>query len=179
MKYIITVTALFATCLVKAQRTVPVIDMNGIEIIQLGMSQQDVEKVIGKKIPLTNPTDTISGSWMDSASISYKNIPLKLSFVRNYYDSAQFNMRVVSISTGSNLVITEKKIRCGSAKADVINAYEFLPMEIFPEYGEDGNLTGGSFIYVFNESRSSSFRFRFLKNKLVSIEATNFFDSED
>src|SRR5688500_11199977 len=66
------------------------ITLDGIGPLQIGMTQDEVEKLVNKKIPLTNPSDTISGSWTDSAFIKYKEADLRLTFVRSYEDDHRF-----------------------------------------------------------------------------------------
>ena len=179
MKFYFFIIAALYGSLVSAQGNSYVIDMDGIGEVKIGMSQEDLEKVIHKKIPLTNPTDTISGSWMDSATVVYKSIPLFISFQRSYSDSVHFNMTISGISTKNKLVKTIKGIGIGSNKIAVINAYEFNAMDIFPEYNEDGKLSGNSLIYVYDDAQKGSLRFLLTKNKVVSIESTIGFDEED
>jgi predicted metallo-beta-lactamase superfamily hydrolase len=83
------------------------VSFDGIGAIKLGMKQLEVEKVLNKKILLTNPQDTISGSWQDSAKVKYKNIEVRLSFQRNYTDDKVFDMEVIGIQTTSPVCKTQ------------------------------------------------------------------------
>lgn len=179
MKFKLLLAALVFCSCATAQTNLLILDMEGLESVKLGIKQQDLEKIIGKRIPLTNPTDTISGSWMDSATITYKNIPLQLVFQRQYYDSTNFWMMVTSISTSDNRVKTRKGIKIGSDKVSVINSYEFYPIDIFPEYDMDGKLTGSTIINVYDNSQSTNLVFRFVRNKVVEVQSRMAFDDED
>jgi hypothetical protein len=179
MKYKLLLAALVYGSCISAQTNYVILDMQGIGSIKQAIKQEELEKIIGKKIPLTNPTDTISGSWVDSAIITYKTIPLSLTFQRQYYDSVNFWMMVTSIATSSKKVQTLKGIKIGSDKVTVINSYEFYPMDIYPEYDIDGKLTGATIINVYDNEQSTNLVFRLVKNKVVWIESGLTFEDGD
>ena len=70
-KFFIFLFILLSTTII-AQNNDYLVSLDGIGTLKLGMKQVEVEKVLNKKIPLTNPSDTISGSWQDSAKVKYK-----------------------------------------------------------------------------------------------------------
>ncbi|MGQ0739255.1 MAG: hypothetical protein ACT4OJ_09370 [Bacteroidota bacterium] len=112
------------------------VSLDGIGLVKTSMSQEELEKAIQQKISLANPTDTISGSWMDSAFIKYKDAELRLTFVRTYAYEAKdsFHMRLTEISTTSPLCKTAGGIGIGSTKQQVVNAFDNYRIYMGPEY---------------------------------------------
>lgn len=100
--------------------------MEGIGVVKTGMSLEELEKVLQQKVLLTNPMDTISGSWTDSAFIKYKDAELRLTFVRTYAyeEKDSFHMRLTEMSTTSPLFKTAGGMGVGATKQQVINAFD-------------------------------------------------------
>jgi len=134
MKKIFLLLCIVASTTVTAQNKDYIISMEGIGAIKLNMKQAELEKLLKKKIPLTNPMDTVSGSWQDSAKIRYKNIDIELRFQRGYVTNDSFYMFITWIGTSSPLCKTITGIGIGSDKLKIISAYDGYYLSIQPSY---------------------------------------------
>lgn len=164
-----------------AQNKDYLITTDGLGAIKLGMSQAELEKILNKKVPLTNPTDTISGSWGDSAIIRYKNIDVELKFVRSYYAEGAFRMVITWIKASSPLCKTASGIGIGSGKLQIIAAYDGYYMYIWPEYSDEGRVKSktNSTISVRKDEEGNTIIFNLVNKKVVSIEILPVFDDEE
>jgi len=160
------------------------VTLDGIGPVKTDMSQGELEKLLNKKIPLTNPWDTISGSWMDSALIKYKEADLRLTFVRTYAYSApdSFHMRMTDVETSSPLCKTKDGIGIGSGKKQIIDAFEDHLLFIEPDY-EDTTYTTRSksrSTIKAREAREGREIIFYLKdNKVYAIKVGSFYDDSE
>ncbi len=165
-----------------AQNNNYTISMDGLGAIKLGMTQAELEKLLGNKIPLTNPWDTVSGSWQDSAKIKYKNITVLLDFQRNYFAEDTFNMIIIGIQTSSPLCKTKAGIGIGVDKLKVIAAYEENDVYVLPDY-EDDSYTSRSktkaTINVKDESGKRMIVFYMKNKKVVGCKIKTSFSDEE
>jgi hypothetical protein len=164
-----------------AQNNAYIVSTDGIGAIKLHMPQVELEELLNKKIPLTNPGDTISGSWQDSAKIKYKNIDIHLEFVRSYFAEDTFQMVVSGIRTSSVLCKTKYGIGIGSDKLKIIAAYEdyFLTIQpgFFNYYNTEKSKTKST-ISIEDDSKRI-LRFYLLNKKVVSFEITTSSSAEE
>jgi hypothetical protein len=152
------------------------VSMDGIGGIKLNMSQEELEKLLNRKIPLTNLTDTVSGSWQDSATIKYKEVDLSLDFQRTYTANDSFHMTVIGIRTSSPLCKTKPGIGVGADKSAIIAAYEDHYMKIIPEL--DGTNEPGKIrtsIIIHDEGVTRKLVFHMINKKVVKTETSIFF----
>lgn len=157
------------------------ITLDGIGAVKTSMSQQELEKLLNQQIPLTNPTDTVSGSWEDSATINYKKIELSLGFVRTYENSDSFYMRVTGMKTSNPLCKTQNGIGIGSSKQQIIDAFENYFLIMAPEY-EDTTIERSKtryYIKVREGYEGAQMIFSLFKNKVTSIEVGTFYDDSE
>lgn len=158
------------------------ITMEGIGAIKTGMPQHELEKLLNKPIPLSNPTDTISGSWEDSAIVKYKEAEFNLGFVRSYTDNDSFYMRVTGMKTSSYLCKTNNGIGIGSSKQQIIDAFENYMILMAPEY-EDTTYTTRSktrySIKVRESYEGGQIIFYLTNNKVSAIEVGSFYDDSE
>lgn len=158
------------------------ITMEGIGAIKTGMPQHELEKLLNKPIPLSNPTDTISGSWEDSAVVKYKEAEFNLGFVRSYTDNDSFYMRVTGMKTSSDLCKTNNGIGIGSSKQQIIDAFENYMILMAPEY-EDTTYTTRSktrySIKVRESYEGGQIIFYLTNNKVSAIEVGSFYDDSE
>lgn len=163
------------------------VSLEGIGPIKTGMKQAEVEKIIGQKILLTNPTDTISGSWMDSAIIKYKDAELRLSFVRTYAYADHpdsFHMRVNDIRTSSPLCKTAAGFGIGSTKPEIINGFDTLRIYMNPESIMIDDTTWGysktHYLVQVRQWREGPQIAFYLKDKKVyAIEVGTYYDDQE
>ena len=181
MKNILPVLFILLVTNVTAQNKDYIISTEGLGAIKLDMSQAELEKLLGKKIPLTNPWDTISGSWGDSAKIRYKNIDVELRFQRTPVTEDSFYMRVIGIKANSPLCKTKEGVGIGSGKLQVVAAFDGYYMDISPGYNDDRTVKSKtlSSISVRKESEGNTIWFNLVNKKVVSFEIFPVFDDEE
>jgi hypothetical protein len=182
MKKILFLLLLAIALNTSAQNTNNIISMDGIGAIKLNMSQEELEELLKVKIPLTNPTDTISGSWQDSASIRYGKVDFQLVFQRSYSAENTFNMIVISIKSNSPLCKTKEGIGIGTDKIKIISVYEQNDISIIPDYEDElyelRSKTKAS-ICVKNESRKKMILFHLVNKKVTGYEVKTAFSDEE
>lgn len=168
MKKIIFLLFISIATKASAQTNDYIVTMNGIGAIKIDMKQEELEKLLNKKILLTNPWDTISGAWYDSAKIKYKNMDVRIAFERTYMDEKNFYMRITGMRTSSPLCKTKSGIRIGADKLKIIAAYE------------DNTLIVTSDAITVRDNEDKRMIVFHLKNKkVILIEPTTYFsDSE-
>lgn len=160
------------------------VSLDGIGPVQIGMSQNELEKLLSKKILLTNPRDTISGSWMDSAFIKYKEADIRLTFVRTYAYTAtdSFHMRLTEMQTSSPLCKTKNGIGIGSNKQQIIGAFEDHMLFMEPDFEDTTYTTRSKTLYSINvrENREGREIVFYLKdNKVYAIKVGSFYDDSE
>lgn len=166
----------------KNENTDYLISFEGIGAVKTSMSQQELEKLLNQQIPLANLTDTVSGSWQDSATIKYKDAELNLGFQRAYGNSDSFHMQVTGMKTSSPLCKTQNGIGIGSSKQQIIDAFENYFLIMAPEY-EDTTYTTRSKTHYYIKVRESyegvQMVFYLIKNKVAGIEVGTFYDDSE
>lgn len=166
------------------ENTEYLLTMDGVGPVTVGMKQSDLEQLTGKKIPLTNPTDTVSGSWMDSATVQYKDISLRLEFVRTYaYQNLDsFHMRVTAVYTESPLVRTPEGVRVGSGKQAIVDAYPDKYLIMHPGYDHETDTAFSKSLYMIRvrpEREGPEIVYLLRDNKVYGIEVTSYHDDEE
>lgn len=160
------------------------VTLDGIGPIKTGMSQEELEKVLNKKVPLTNLTDTISGSWVDSARVQYKDADINLSFVRTQTMTIDsYYLRIDGMETSNPLWKTKEGVGIGSSKQQIIDAF-FDGHLLFmgPEYADTTYTTKSKTNYTITvrEDREGREIIFYLKdNKVNAIKVGSFYDDEE
>lgn len=160
------------------------VSMEGIGSIKTGMSQSELEALLQTKIPLTNPTDSISGIWEDTATVRYKNANFLINFVRSYTGSnpGDFYMRVNGIITENSLFKTNSSIGIGSTKQEIMAAYPDKQLFMHPGFDSDTDTVFSKSIYIINirDDREGPQIVCYLKdNKTNKIEVSSFYDDQE
>ena len=159
------------------------VTMEGIGDIKEGISQSELEKILQRKIPLTNPTDSLSGSWMDYATVPYQNDSLYFTFVRTYTTVVDsFYMRLLAIESKNPLDRTQHNIGVGSTKKEIIEAYPEKRIYMEPEYENDSLFTRSKIFYMVyvRDDREGPQIACYLKNGIVyKMEVSTFYDDAE
>lgn len=158
--------------------------MDGIGNIKTGMSQSELEALLQTKIPLTNPSDSISGSWVDTATVRYNNVNFLIKFVRSYTGTNpdDFYMRVDGIITENSLCKTDRRIGIGSTKQEIIAAYPDKQLFMHPGYDSDTATVFSKSIYtiIIRDDREGPQIVCYLKdNKTNKLEVSSFYDDQE
>lgn len=171
---------LTASC-AAAQKKDHIISMNGLGALKLGMSQEEVENLLNKKILLPNSLDTINYNYQDTAKVKYKNIDVQLEFNRSYYAPYKFRMRLIGIRASSPICKTATGFGVGTDMLKIIAAYDSLHVKIQPGFvtyyaTEEGK--GKSTLSILDDAASTmaynadayTMVFYLLNKKVVSFE---------
>jgi hypothetical protein len=183
----------FAACAEKKEEEKPVqknentdylVTLDGIGPVKTGMSQEELEKLLNKKLPLTNLTDTISGSWMDSARIQYKDADIKLTFVRTQTMTIDsYYLRITGMETSNRMWKTKEGVGIGSGKQQIIDAFfDNYVLFMGPDYADTTYTTRSKTHYTVRvrEDREGKEIVFYLKdNKVYAIEVGAFYDDEE
>jgi hypothetical protein len=158
------------------------VTLDGIGPIKTFMSQEQLEKTLGKKIPLTNLRDTVSGSWMDSAFIKYKEADIRLTFERSFDEHDNTFMRMTTIETSSPLCKTIEGVGIGSSKQEIIKAFPGNRLSMNHGFEKDTDTIPAKSLYVITvrQNREGPQIIFYLKNnKVRSIEVGSYYDDEE
>jgi hypothetical protein len=180
MKKICLLLFLFAAIHAPAQNKDYTISMNGLGVLKLGMSQEELQKLLQQKIILNNHLDSNNYSYEDTARIKYKSINVQLEFTRSYYAPNQFRMRLIGIRANSPLCKTTTGIGIGSDKLKIIADYNNYHVKIQPgyyNYYETEKGKGKSTVSILDDAASTmdgsnayTMVFYLLNKKIVSFE---------
>lgn len=164
------------------------VSLDGIGAVKTSMTQEELEKLLQQKVPLTNPNDTVSGSWSDSAVIMYKEAEIRMGFVRTYAytKTDSFHMRVTGMVTSSPLCKTADGVGIGSTKMQVINAFDNYRIYMEPEFIMVNDTTWGrsKTLYTIRvregrEGPQIAFYLNRKDNKVYSIGVGTFYDDSE
>lgn len=180
MKRIYLLFFIVAASCTAAQKKDHIIRMNGLGALKLGMSQEEVGKLLNEKIILPNSLDTINNNYQDTAKLKYKNIDVQLEFDRSYYAPYKFRMRLIGIRASSSLCKTATGIGVGTDMLKIIADYDSFHVKIQPGYvsyyeTEEGK--GKSTLSILDDAASTmdgsdayTTVFYLLNKKVVSFE---------
>lgn len=156
------------------------ISMEGLGALKLGMTQEELEKLLSQKITLDNHLDTINNFYQDTARLKYKGIAVQLEFERSYYAPNVFHMRLIGIRGSSPLCKTVSGIGIGADQLKIVTAYpnnHIIIQPGFVSYYETEKGKGKSTIsimddsaYRMEESNAYMIRLYLMNKKVVSFE---------
>lgn len=180
MQRIILILALLIAIESRSQNKPVLLTMDGIGDLHLGMSQDEVEKLLKIKIPLTNPFDTISGAWYDTADIKYKGLDIRIQFQRIYHTDTSFYMRMVMMRTKSPLCRTSSGIGMGSHKNTIVAAYERVDVLIIPQLDDENTISKRDVMICVRDIPNRRMIFFSMKNKkVVEIELQTYYSDAE
>lgn len=181
MKKILLLLFIIAANCAAAQKNDYIISMKGLGALKLGMSQNEVEKILNQKIHLPNSLDTINSNYQDTAKLKYNNINVQLEFDRSYYAPYKFRMRLIGIRASSPLCKTATGLGIGTDQLKIIAAYDNYHVNIQPgfySYYETEKGIGKSTLTIMDDIASAeeygkdayTMVFYLLNKKVVSFE---------
>lgn len=164
-----------------AQEKDHIISMNGLGSLKLGMSQEEVEKLLSEKILLPNSLDTINHNYQDTAKLKYKKVDVQLEFNRSYYAPYKFRMRLIGIRASSPICKTAAGFGVGTDMLKIIAAYDSFHVKIQPgyvNYYETEEGPGKSTLSILDDAASTmeyyadayTMVFYLLNKKVISFE---------
>ena len=158
-----------------------IIDDNGIGELKIGMTQEEVEKLLKTKFTLRNAL-TKAISHIDTAFVTYKNMKIEVSFERYYSTDTNFVMQVNRLTTSSPLCKTTNGIGVGADKFTVVNKYETQRITLYPDF-EDGDSNkmsktrSGINVYYYESERYLGFSM--VNKKVVSLSVGRYYNDSE
>ena len=144
----------------------------GLGDLHIGMKVNETEKLLGKKFTLSHMHEP-QGSWLDTAQVTYNQVPMDLYFERQYSREDQFEMVLSGIRFTHEKCKTEKGIGVGSHRDDIINAYDGYSMSIFYDFEDTTYTTRSktrSFVNVSRDDAETMFIFTLQNKKVDAVE---------
>lgn len=117
------------------------ITKDGIGDLKIGMTQAELEKLLGQKLSLKHANDP-GDVWADTATAKYKEIDVTLYFERQYNEDEDVKiMELFGVETTSPLCKTATGLGVGDERAAIVAAYEDNPINMGPEYEQVNDTT--------------------------------------
>lgn len=154
-----------------------VITKDGIGELKLGMTQEELEKVLNQKLVMKHAKDT-GLVWADTAVAKYKDMEVSLYFDRQYNaDETVKIFELSAIETSNSLCKTNSGIGIGDDRAAILSAYENNPIDMGPEEDRVNDTTWvlsktKYYINVKDDKWDRELVFRLVDKKVASIQAT-------
>ncbi|MGH2552871.1 MAG: hypothetical protein ACRDEB_04100, partial [Chitinophagaceae bacterium] len=125
----------------KNQNAAYTMTKDGIGELKIGMTQAELEKLLGQKLMLKHANDT-GDIWSDTATAKYNEMDVTFYFERQYNEDKDIKiMELYGIETSNPLCKTETGIGIGDNRATVLSAYEENPINMGPEYEQVNDTT--------------------------------------
>lgn len=116
-----------------------IVSKEGIGEIKIGMTQQELEKLLAQKLAMKHANDP--EAWADTTTAKYKDIEVTLYFERYTNEDETHNMQLTGIKTSSQLCKTVSGLGVGDEKPAIIAAYDDNPIDMGPEYEQINDTT--------------------------------------
>ncbi|HEY6063191.1 MAG TPA: hypothetical protein VIV35_06255 [Chitinophagaceae bacterium] len=159
----------------KNENTGYTISKDGIGELKIGMTQTEVEKLLGQQFNFHAMKDS-AGWWQDTVKAKYKEIDVSLYFERQYIDDDSTMMQLAGVETSNPLCKTGSGIGIGDEKPTIISAYDDNPIDMGPEFEpvNDSTWLPSKTKYNINVKDDKYDReliFHLLNKKVVSLQA--------
>ncbi len=172
---------LFVSCSSKKENKEPkkkninsdyVISKDGIGDLKIGMTQGEVEKIVGQSFNLKADKD----SWSDTVKVKYKDIDVSLYFMREYVTEDSGYMKLGGLETSSSLCKTADGLGVGDERSTILSSYENNPITMGPDSEMLNDTTWAMSkikysIYVKDTSWEKEVIFHLINKKVSSLEA--------
>ncbi len=152
-----------------------IISKDGIKDLKIGMTQDEVEKLLGQKFSFNAMKDSV-GYWSDTVDAKYNNLDVSLYFERQYSEDDNGIYTLYGVSTKSDLCTTSSGIGIGDTKADILPEYEDNPINMGPEWEQVNDSTWAMSkskysINVKDDKYDKELIFHLVNKKVTSLEA--------
>lgn len=155
--------------------TTYVVSRYGIGKIKIGMTKEELEKLLNQQLLLKHAKDT-EEAWLDTATAKYKDIDVSLFFEPRYSEDqkAPKVWELAGLSSSSNLCKTAAGIGIGDDKVAIVSNYEDNYINMGPEYEQVNDSTWlpsktKYFINVSFNDDDKQLLFKILDKKIASI----------
>ena len=149
----------------------PLVSMNGIGEIRIGMKKAALEKLLNKPLPLMHFGRKNDESYEDTAHVVYKGIDMDVFFQQEYGEDKKVSITVSGVRSSSPLLKTRSGITIGDDKIKVITTYESYTMNLVPEYETDGTTKSKtrSTIWLLSDQGSTAIMFHLTNNRITGF----------
>jgi len=159
----------------KSEKSEYTITKDGINDLKIGMSQQEVEKLLNTHFDMNAEKDSV-GYWSDTIKTKYRDLDVSLYFDRQYVSEDSGYMEVNGIETSSPLCKTASGVGIGDEKSDIIAAYEDNPVNMSPDWVNVNDTTWAMSktkysVYVRDDKWDKEIIFHLTNKKVTSLEA--------
>jgi hypothetical protein len=117
----------------KVENTGYIFSKDGIGDIKIGMTEQELEKLLNQKLVLKHAKDT-GDVWNDTAMVKYKDIDMSFYFERMGNEEDMKNLQLTGVETSSSLCKTATGMGIGDDKMAIISAYDDYSVDMGPEF---------------------------------------------
>lgn len=124
----------------KNENTAYTITKDGIGEIKIGMTQQELEKLLNQHFQFNAMKDS-AGYWQDTVKAKYREIEVSLYFERQYVDDDSSFMQLSGVETNNALCKTVSGIGIGDEKPVIISFYDDNTIEMGPEFEQVNDTT--------------------------------------
>jgi hypothetical protein len=152
-----------------------VVSKDGIGEIKIGMTRQELEKLLGQKLAMKHADDP--EAWADTSTAKFKDIEVILYFERYTEEDDTYDMQLTGIKSSSQLCKTASGLGIGDEKPVIIVAYDDNPVDMGPEYERinDSTWAPSKTIYNINirdEKWDRQLIFQLINKKTASLGAS-------
>jgi hypothetical protein len=158
----------------KPSDTTYVISSYGIGPIKIGMTQEELEKLLNQKLAMKHTND--ADAWSDTAIAKYKDIDVSLFFQQRYNEDqkAPKVWELFGLSSANSLCKTMNGIGIGDDKIAVVSSYDENFINMGPEFEQVNDSTWlpsktKYMIHVSNTDDEKEIYFSLLNKKIAAI----------
>lgn len=171
MKLILILLLILNSFKVYSQNTAPLVSMNGIGDIKVGMKKPDVEKLTGQTIKLVNLVKKGDDWNRDTIKISYKDISYELVFDKDYVNEKSQGFIVYEVKSNSPQLKTKSGIGIGDDKLKIVSTYGDYMIQIMPEYEKDYTVKSKtkSTVWLYGDESGKVIIFYLTNNKVTGF----------
>lgn len=155
--------------------TTYVVSKYGLGEIKIGMSQEELEKLLKVSLVLKHAKDS-EEAWMDTAVAKYRDIEVSLYFQPRYNEDQEAPrvMELFGVESGSSLCKTAAGVGIGDDNIAVISNYGENYINMGPEFEQVNDSTWKPSkskynIHVSNNDDDKEFFFNLVNKKITSL----------
>jgi len=171
MKRIPILLLLLASLQSLAQGTYPLVSMNGIGDIKIGMKKADVEKLTGQTLKLVNLVKKGDDWNRDTFSITYKDVSYEIVLDKDYVNEKSQGFIVYEVKSSSSQLKTKSGIAIGDDKLKIVSTYGDYMIQIMPDYEKDYTIKSKtkSTVWLYGDESGKVIIFYLTNNKVTGF----------
>jgi hypothetical protein len=160
------------------------VSMNGISDLKIGMTLQNVEKLLKRKLALPTISSDTSGFAADSVYCKYKEVDYMLILIKGIGENNATAVKVNEIRSSFPELRTPSGIVIGDDACKIISTYEGYRIDIMPNYYNyikqpPVKIKGESRIWISDDETGHSILFHTKDNKVVAMSVKSYQEEGD